>query len=82
MQLRFPVEHRGNTLVLLVQISGRQVKRSLRTLDPHLAKVRATQLFGQLMAAELAANQPAAHAGSMAALETDDASPQPAALTP
>ena len=82
MQFQFPVYRRGNTLVLHVRIAGRQVKRSLRTLDPNLAKVRATQLLGQLMAGELAANQPAAHAWTMAALDTDNASPQPAALTP
>ena len=82
MQLQFPVYRRGNTLVLHVRIGGRQVKRSLRTLDPNLAKVRATQLLGQLMAGELAANQPAAHAWSMAALDTGNASPPPAALTP
>ena len=82
MQLQFPVYRRGNTLVLHVRIAGRQVKRSLRTLDPNLAKVRATQLLGQLMAGEFAANQPAAHAWSMAALDTGNASPQLAALTP
>jgi integrase len=65
MHLQFPVYRRGNTLVLHVRIGGRQVKRSLRTLDPNLAKVRATQMLGQFMAGELAAAQPPAQAWAM-----------------
>jgi hypothetical protein len=64
MHIQFPVYRRGNTLVLHVRIAGRQIKRSLRTLDPNLAKVRATQMLGQLLAGELASTQPAAHAWS------------------
>ena len=59
MQLHFPVYQRGNSFVLHVRINGRQIKRSLRTLDPNLAKVRATQLLGQLITGNLAAEQPA-----------------------
>ena len=82
MHIQFPVYRRGNTLVLHVRIAGRQVKRSLRTLDPNLAKVRATQMLGQLMAGELANTQPAAHAWSMSGPHSSDAANQQNSLTP
>lgn len=83
MQLQFPVYRRGNTLVLHVRIAGRQVKRSLRTLDANLAKVRATQMLGQLMAGELASAQPPSHAWSMVAPpQTGHADSQSGPLTP
>lgn len=72
MHIQFPVYRRGNTLVLHVRIAGRQIKRSLRTLDPNLAKVRATQMLGQLMAGELATNQLAAHAWTMVDSQASD----------
>ena len=65
MNLNFPVYRRGNTLVLHVRIGGRQIKRSLRTLDPNLAKVRATELLGSLMAGELQTKLPAVPAWSI-----------------
>lgn len=73
MHIQFPVYRRGNTLVLHVRIAGRQIKRSLRTLDPNLAKVRATQMLGQLLAGELASTQPAAHAWSAVNPQSCDA---------
>lgn len=82
MHIQFPVYRRGNTLVLHVRIAGLQVKRSLRTLDPNLAKVRATQMLGALMAGELANTQPAAHAWSMSGPQSSDAANQQNSLTP
>ncbi|PQA84458.1 hypothetical protein C5F52_00055 [Limnohabitans sp. TS-CS-82] len=82
MHIQFPVYRRGNTLVLHVRIAGRQIKRSLRTLDPNLAKVRATQLLGQLMAGELASTQPAAHAWSQMNTQSRDAAIHNDFLTP
>jgi integrase len=82
MHIQFPVYRRGNTLVLHVRIAGRQVKRSLRTLDPNLAKVRATQMLGALMAGELANSQPAAHAWTMQGPQSSDADNQQNSLTP
>jgi hypothetical protein len=82
MHIQFPVYRRGNTLVLHVRIAGRQIKRSLRTLDPNLAKVRATQLLGQLMAGELASTQPATHAWSQMNTQASDAATHKDFLTP
>ncbi len=82
MHIQFPVYRRGNTLVLHVRIAGRQIKRSLRTLDPNLAKVRATQMLGQLLAGELASTQPAAHAWSAVNPQSCDAAIPDDLLTP
>jgi integrase len=82
MHIQFPVYRRGNTLVLHVRIAGRQVKRTLRTLDPNLAKVRATQMLGALMAGELAITQPATHAWSAVNPQSTDAAIQQDLLTP
>lgn len=82
MHIQFPVYRRGNTLVLHVRIAGRQIKRSLRTLDPNLAKVRATQMLGQLLAGELASTQPAAHAWSAVNPQSCDAATPDDLLTP
>ncbi len=82
MHIQFPVYRRGNTLVLHVRIAGRQIKRSLRTLDPNLAKVRATQLLGQLLAGELASTPPAPPAWSAVNPQSCDAATPDDLLTP
>ncbi len=48
MSLSLPIYKRGNTFVLHIRIAGRQIKRSLATNDPALAKLRAMQLLGQI----------------------------------
>ena len=48
MTLSLPIYKRGNTFVLHIRIAGRQIKRSLATNDPSLAKLRAMQLLGQI----------------------------------
>lgn len=48
MALTLPVYKRHNTFVLHLRVAGRQIKRSLGTLDPSLAKLRAMQLLGQM----------------------------------
>jgi hypothetical protein len=81
MNLNFPVYRRGNTLVLHVRIGGRQIKRSLRTLDPNLAKVRATELLGSLMAGELQTKLPAVPAWSIPEHQLDFETVQQDSLT-
>ena len=81
MNLNFPVYRRGNTLVLHVRIGGRQIKRSLRTLDPNLAKVRATELHGSLMAGELQTKLPAIPAWSIPEHQLDFETVQQDSLT-
>lgn len=46
--LSLPVYLRGGTFYFHTRINGQQVKRSLRTGDPLLAKLRAVQLLGVL----------------------------------
>jgi integrase len=53
MTLSLPIYKRGNTFVLHIRIAGRQIKRSLATNDPALAKLRAMQLLGQITADRL-----------------------------
>lgn len=48
MALTLPIYKRHNTFVLHLRVAGRQIKRSLGTLDPNLAKLRAMQLMGQM----------------------------------
>lgn len=48
MALTLPIYKRHNTFVLHLRVAGRQIKRSLGTLDPNLAKLRAIQLIGQM----------------------------------
>lgn len=48
MALTLPIYKRNNTFVLHLRVAGRQIKRSLGTLDPNLAKLRAMQLMGQM----------------------------------
>lgn len=48
MSLSLPIYKRGKTFVLHIRIAGRQIKRSLATNDPALAKLRAMQLLGQI----------------------------------
>jgi len=45
MALTLPIYKRNNTFVLHLRVAGRQIKRSLGTLDPNLAKLRAMQLM-------------------------------------
>ena len=46
MPLNLPIYILGRTYVLHSRINGRQFKRSLKTADPRLAKLRAIQLLG------------------------------------
>jgi len=46
MPLNLPIYILGCTYVLHTRINGRQFKRSLKTADPRLAKLRAVQLLG------------------------------------
>lgn len=46
--LSLPVYRRGGVFYLHVRVQGHQIKRSLRTSDPLLAKLRAVQLLGVL----------------------------------
>ncbi len=50
MALNLPIYKRGNSYVLHMRIAGKQIKRSLGTLEPSLAKLRAMQLMGQILA--------------------------------
>lgn len=45
MPLTLPVYLRGRTYVLHLRVQGRQIKRSLKTADPCVAKIRALQLL-------------------------------------
>lgn len=49
MALSLPIYKRGNTYVLHLRVAGKQIKRSLGTLDPSLAKIRAMQLLGEIL---------------------------------
>jgi site-specific recombinase XerD len=46
MPLSLPIYFLGRTFVLHTRIHGRQFKRSLKTADPRIAKIRAIQLLG------------------------------------
>jgi integrase len=46
LPIRLPIYVLGRTYVLHTRINGRQFKRSLKTADPRLAKLRAVQLLG------------------------------------
>lgn len=46
MPLSLPIYFLGRTFVLHTRINGRQFKRSLKTADPRVAKLRAIQLLG------------------------------------
>lgn len=46
MPLSLPIYFLGRTFVLHTRIQGRQFKRSLKTADPRVAKLRAIQLLG------------------------------------
>lgn len=48
MPLSLPIYFLGRTFVLHTRINGRQVKRTLRTADPRIAKLRAIQLLGEM----------------------------------
>ncbi len=48
MTLSLPIYLRGASYVLHTRIAGRQVKRSLRTADPRVARLRAIRLLGVL----------------------------------
>lgn len=48
MPLSLPIYFLGRTYVLHTRINGRQVKRSLGTANPRIAKLRAIQLLGEL----------------------------------
>ena len=45
MSLTLPIYLRGRTFVLHFRIRGRQIKRSLHTTDPQIAKIRALKLL-------------------------------------
>lgn len=45
MPLTLPIYLRGRSYVLHIRVQGRQIKRSLKTADPALAKIRALQLL-------------------------------------
>ena len=49
MPLSLPVYRLGNVWTLHTRINGKQVKRSLRTTDKHLATIRAVQLLESLL---------------------------------
>lgn len=49
MPLSLPVYQLGNVWTLHTRINGKQVKRSLRTTDKHLATIRAVQLLESLL---------------------------------
>ena len=44
--IRLPIYFLGRTFVLHTRINGRQFKRSLKTADPRIAKLRSIQLLG------------------------------------
>lgn len=44
--IRLPIYLRGHTYVLHTRIAGRQFKRSLKTSDPRIAKLRAIEILG------------------------------------
>lgn len=46
MPLSLPIYFLGRTFVLHTRVNGRQFKRSLKTADPRVAKLRAIQLLG------------------------------------
>lgn len=49
MPLSLPIYKRVNTYVLHLRVAGKQIKRSLGTLDRSLAKIRAMQLLGEIL---------------------------------
>lgn len=49
MSLSLPIYKRGNIFVLHLRLGGKQIKRSLCTPDPAVARVRAIALLGELM---------------------------------
>lgn len=49
MSLSLPIYKRGNKFVLHMRISGKQIKRSLNTSDPAVARVRGIQLLNEIM---------------------------------
>ena len=46
MPLSLPIYFLGHTFVLHTRVNGRQFKRSLKTADPRVAKLRAIQILG------------------------------------
>ncbi len=51
MPLTLPIYLRGRTFVLHTRFGGRQFKRSLKTADPRLARLRAIELLGSALMA-------------------------------
>jgi len=49
MSLSLPIYKRGNKFVLHMRIAGKQIKRSLDTSDPAVARVRGIQLLNEIM---------------------------------
>jgi hypothetical protein len=45
MPLSLPVYFLGRTFVLHTRVAGRQIKRSLKTADPRMAKLRAIEIL-------------------------------------
>lgn len=66
MALTLPIYKRNNTFVLHLRVEGKQIKRSLGTLEPSLAKVRAMQLLGMLLSQAGALAPPSAKAWNAA----------------
>ena len=61
MSLSLPIYKRGNIFVLHLRLRGKQIKRSLNTSDPAVARVRGIQLLSELVQNILPAEQPRAH---------------------
>ncbi len=45
MALSLPIYFLGNTYVVHFRVQGKQIKRTLRTADPRIAKLRALKLM-------------------------------------
>ena len=58
MSLSLPIYKRGNKFVLHIRIAGKQIKRSLDTSDPAVARVRGIQLLNEIMQNVLPAESP------------------------
>ena len=75
MAYNLPIYKRANTFVLHIRIFGKQFKRSLKTTDPTVAAMRASQLLAQL---ETMKNKPPEHAfGWIANFNSGEFSAQP-----